>query len=73
MKKSFSDKQIISIFHNAEVRAHPVNSAVNAAFYTWRKKFGGMEMPEVNSLKIIEKESDLPPEEAVYRSHAEIR
>jgi len=28
-----------------------------ATFYTWRKKFGGMEIPEVKQLKLPEEEN----------------
>lgn len=52
MKKRFSDEQIISILREAEAgvsarelcRKHAIS---DATFYTWRKKFGGMEVPEV--------------------------
>jgi putative transposase len=49
MKKRFSDEQIISILREAEFlpgacRKHAIS---DATFYTWRKKFGGMEVPEV--------------------------
>jgi putative transposase len=50
MKKRFSDEQIISILREAEAgvsacelcRKHAIS---DATFYTWRKKFGGMEVP----------------------------
>ena len=52
MKKCFSDEQIISILREAEAgvsarelcRKHAIS---DATFYTWRKKYGGMEVPEV--------------------------
>lgn len=48
MKKRFSDEQIISILREAEAgvpvrelcRKHAIS---DATFYTWRKKYGGME------------------------------
>ncbi len=61
MKKRFSDEQIISILREAEsgvfarelCRKHAIS---DAAYYTWRKKFDGMEMPEVKRLKSFEEE-----------------
>lgn len=29
----------------------------DATFYTWRKKYGGMEVPEVKRLKSLEEEN----------------
>ena len=54
MKKRFSDEQIISILREAEAgvsarelcRKHAIS---DATFYTWRKKYGGMEVPEVTA------------------------
>ncbi len=62
MKKRFSDEQIISILREAEAgvsarelcRKHAIS---DATFYTWRKKFGGMEVPEVKRLKSLEEEN----------------
>lgn len=62
MKKRFSDEQIISILRKAEAgvsarelcRKHAIS---DATFYTWRKKFGGMEVPEVKRLKSLEEEN----------------
>ena len=62
MKKRFSDEQIISILHEAEAgvsarelcRKHAIS---DATFYTRRKKYGGMEVPEVKRLKSLEEEN----------------
>jgi len=62
MNKRFSDHQIISILREAEAgvsawglcRKHAIS---DATFYTWRKKFGGMEVPEVKRLKSPEDEN----------------
>jgi len=59
MKTRFSNKQIISILREAEAgvlawelcRKHAMSEAT---FYTWRKKFGGMEIPKVKRLKLPE-------------------
>ena len=63
MKKRFSDEQIISILREAEAgvsarelyRKHAIS---DAKFYTWRKKHGDMEVPEVKRLKSPEEEND---------------
>ena len=60
MKKRFSDEQIISILREAEAgvptrelcRKHAIS---DATFSTWRKKFGGMEVPEVTRLKSLKR------------------
>tara|TARA_Y100001933_G_scaffold246264_1_gene277856 strand:+ start:65 stop:334 length:270 start_codon:yes stop_codon:yes gene_type:complete len=62
MKKRFSDEQIISILKEAEAglavkelcRKHNIS---DATFYTWRKKFGGMEVSEARRLKAVEDEN----------------
>jgi len=62
MKKRFSDEQIISILREAEAgvsarelyRKHAIS---NATFYSWRKKFGGIDLCEVRRLKSLEEEN----------------
>ncbi|PHQ73743.1 IS3 family transposase [Marinobacter salarius] len=62
MKKRFSDEQIISILKEAEAglavkelcRKYNIS---DATFYTWRKKFGGMEVSEARRLKTVEDEN----------------
>jgi len=62
MKTRFSDEQLISILREAEAgvlarelyRKHAMSEAT---FYTWRKKFGGMEIHEVKRLKLPEEEN----------------
>ena len=57
MKKRFSDEQIISILREAEAGVSARELCRNANFYTWPKKFGGMEVPEVKRLKSLEEEN----------------
>jgi len=62
MKKRFSDEQIISIPREAEavISARELcrkRAISDATLYTWRKKFGGMEVPEVKRLKLPEEEN----------------
>ena len=55
MKKRFTDEQNISILREAEAgisarelcRKHAIS---DATFYTWRKKYGDMEVPGVKRL-----------------------
>ena len=62
MQKRFSDEQTNSILRQAETvvssrelcRKHAITAAT---FYTWRKKFCGMEVPEVKWLKSLEEEN----------------
>jgi len=62
MKKRFSDQQLISILREAEAgvsarefcRRHAIS---DATFYTWRRKSGGMEVPEVKRLRSPEEEN----------------
>ncbi|PCR16426.1 IS3 family transposase, partial [Klebsiella pneumoniae] len=53
---------MICILREAEAAFLPVSSAVSTPFptppfYTWRKKYGGMEVPEVKRLKSLEEEN----------------
>jgi len=62
MKNRFSYKQIISILREAEagVSAREFcrkQAITDATFYTWHKKYGGMEVPEVRRLKSFEEEN----------------
>jgi len=62
MKKRFSDKQIISILREAEARVSTrelcrKHAISDATFYTWRRKFRGMEVPEMKRLRWLWSES----------------
>jgi putative transposase len=61
-QKRYSDEQTIAILKEAEAgvpvkelcRKHGMS---DASFYTWRSKFGGMEVSEVKRLKALEEEN----------------
>jgi putative transposase len=61
-EEAFFDEQSINILREAEAdiptreicRKHAIYDAI---FYTWRKKFGGMEVPEVKRLKSLEEDN----------------
>ena len=63
MKKSrFSEEQILGILKQAETgrrtedlcREHGISPAT---FYTWRSKYGGLELSEAKRLKVLEEEN----------------
>ena len=63
MKRSrFSDEQIIGILkeHQAGLLAAELcrkYGISDATFYTWRKKYGGLEVSEARRLKALEEEN----------------
>ena len=62
MKKRFNEHQIITILKEAEAgvpvkelcRKHNIS---DATFYTWRKKYGGMNVSDARRLKALEEEN----------------
>ncbi|WP_139337038.1 MULTISPECIES: IS3 family transposase [Burkholderiaceae] len=62
MKKRFTEEQIIGFLKEAEA-GRPVKELCrqhgfsDASFYTWRAKFGGMEVSEARRLKELETEN----------------
>ena len=56
--KRFSDEQVIGVLKEHEVddicRRHAISSAT---FYTWRKKYGGMEASDAKRLRELEAEN----------------
>ncbi len=61
-RKRFPEEQIIGILKQAEagksvkelVREHGIS---DATFYTWRRKFGGMDVSDARRLKQLEDEN----------------
>ena len=62
MKKRFSEEQIIGFLKYAVVGV-PVKELCrkhgfsDASFYTWRAKFGGLEVSDAKRLKALEQEN----------------
>lgn len=62
MKKRFTEEQIINILKEGEAgipareicRKHGIS---DATFYTWRKKYAGMDAQDVKRLKQLEEEN----------------
>ena len=62
MKKRFSDEQIIGFLREAEAgvsvkdlcRKHGFS---DASFYTWRSKFGGIDVSDAKRLRAMEQEN----------------
>lgn len=61
-RKRFTEEQIISVLQESEesaktddiCRRHGISSAT---FYSWRKKYGGMEAGDAKRLKSLEAET----------------
>ena len=62
-KPEFTDSQILSILQEAErgdrsigaiCREHGI---AETTFYRWRKRFGGLEVPEAQRLRELEREN----------------
>ncbi len=59
----FSNEQIVAILQEADKGDKPVvelckdRGISEATFYTWRKKFGGMQTRDVQRLRELEKEN----------------
>ena len=62
MKKRFTEQQIVAILEEGEAgvavkeicRKHNIS---DATFYTWRKKYRGMETEDIRRLKQLEAEN----------------
>ena len=59
----FSNEQIVTVLQEAEKGQKPISELCKdkgiseATFYTWRKKFGGIQVRDVQRLKDLEKEN----------------
>jgi putative transposase len=59
----FSNEQIVAVLQEAEKGEKPISELCkekgisDATFYTWRKKFGGMQTKDVQRLRDLEKEN----------------
>jgi putative transposase len=62
-KKRFTEEQVIGILRQAErgeqtigeiCRAHGVSEQ---SFYSWRRKFGGLQVSEIRRLRELERET----------------
>jgi putative transposase len=62
-QKQFTDEQVVAILQEAARGERPIieicreRGISEATFYTWRKKFGGMNTRDVQRLKELEKEN----------------
>jgi putative transposase len=62
-QKQFTDEQIVAVLQEAARGEKPITELCKekgiseATFYTWRKKFGGMNTRDVQRLKELEKEN----------------
>lgn len=59
MKKRFTEEQIIGLLKQAEARVlvkelYRLYGFSDGSFYTWRAKFGGMNVPDAKRLKELE-------------------
>ena len=63
MKRSrFSEEQIIGILKEHQAGMTPAelsrkHGISDATFYTWRKKYGGMDVSDAKRLKVLEEEN----------------
>jgi len=64
MKKNrFSEEQIVRILKEAETGVQPIGevcrkyAVTEQTFYRWRKRYGGLSLPELRRLREYEKEN----------------
>jgi len=61
-RKKYSEQQIIKILKEAEAGVSVVDLSrqygfSQSAFYKWKAKYGGMDMPQLRRLKELEEEN----------------
>ena len=64
-RKRFTEEQIIGVLKESEAGAKTDDlcrrhGIITATFYTWRKKYGGMDASEAKRLRELEVENDEP-------------
>src|SRR5215831_2065187 len=77
-KQRFSEEQIINVLkeHQAGIpvvelcRKHGIS---DATFYTWRSKYGGMEVSDTRKLKALEDENRKQATHTRARENADLR
>ena len=63
-KKRYSEEQIVKILREGERGEKKIGEIARTygisenTFYNWRKKFGGMSVPDVRRLRDLEKENN---------------
>ena len=63
-KKRYSEEQIVKILREGERGEKKIGEIARTygisenTFYNWRKKFGGMSVPDVRRLRELEKENN---------------
>jgi putative transposase len=61
-RKRFTEEQIIRILHDAEVAGNVrevcrQHNIAEQTLYRWRRQFGGMEVSDVQRLRVLEREN----------------
>lgn len=63
MKKRFTEEQIVGFLREAQVGSKTVEQLSREhgfspnSYYTWKRKYGGMEEPDVKRLRELQKEN----------------